>query len=691
MLKFALYVSNHGFGHSTRISALAEELIHYGVFCHIITTKPAFLFQDLNPHYFVLHNRAIDVGVKHSENLTVDIKRTINSLLELLSKRNEIMEREIEFLRREKIDCIIADIPFLVSDFAAYCHIPVFAVTNFEWHFIYSSLLVEEENTEKENGIVNNYNNLELSRRAASSGYTNFSTPEVANSLKPVLNLIWSLYQRFDGCFRLPFSTDESMSAFKDYISCGLLSRKKDKYKDIRLQYNLPKETPILLVMFGGEGTMELNYEALCSAYQGIVISTQAGIKAKNHIQVSMDDDFPDFISNADIILCKPGYSTLAEAVQAGKFIIYCPRLNYPEEKALIAGLKHYANCLQIDTLQLSAGQWKAIFEDIKPRKIRTKTYKNCNTEVAGLVLKKYTQLQNRRLLSVFDLGSNNLNYVLFDLEKRQIVHQTQLTTALGVAFKHNKISEKRLTSVKQIISKLLQLDSYLESEKVLLATGVMRFALNANLLTDWITDKYNIKCKIISSQEEIRYAYFSARQYKSGEEATLAIDIGGFSTEFINLDKEKKQQGNSLPFGLLTLLNDFNGDSETADNFIRQKLNDLPYKGSYRLVGIGLTYTYLAGVIFRCSYNEREKLEGKAITKKQLQELSHSLEVRDEQRYLPFLLEESYLPILKLSIAFNISLLDRFETSEIIVCNSGIAVGYAYWYSSKQRSKAQK
>ncbi len=110
-------------------------------------------------------------------------------------------------------------------------------------------------------------------------------------------------------------------------------------------------------------------------------------------------------------------------------------------------------------------------------------------------------------------------------------------------------------------------------------------------------------------------------------------------------------------------MLNDFNGDSETADNFIRQKLNDLPYKGSYCLVGIGLTYTYLAGVIFRCGYNEREKWKEKTITKKQLQELSHSLEVRDEQRYLPFLLEESYLPILKLSIAFNISLLDRFET----------------------------
>ena len=133
------------------------------VFFAILLLLNRLFFFKTSIRIILFYTTVIDVGVKHSENLTVDIKRTNNSLLELLSKRNEIMEREIEFLRREKIDCIIADIPFLVSDFAAYCHIPVFAVTNFEWHFIYSSLLVEEENTEKENGIVNNYNNLELS------------------------------------------------------------------------------------------------------------------------------------------------------------------------------------------------------------------------------------------------------------------------------------------------------------------------------------------------------------------------------------------------------------------------------------------------------------------------------------------------------------------------------------------------
>ena len=65
------------------------------------------------------------------------------------------------------------------------------------------------------------FNYTQQYRETASSEYRNDFT--VTNNLEPVLNSIWALYQRFDGCFRLPFSTDESMSAFKDYISCGLI------------------------------------------------------------------------------------------------------------------------------------------------------------------------------------------------------------------------------------------------------------------------------------------------------------------------------------------------------------------------------------------------------------------------------------------------------------------------------------
>jgi hypothetical protein len=134
------------------------------------------------------------------------------------------------------------------------------------------------------------------------------------------------------------------------------------------------------------------------------------------------------------------------------KFIIYCPRKKYPEETELIQGLSKYSNCLQIDTLQMNTKQWKAIFESIHIRKQPVDQYKNNNINVAGSILKKYAQMIGNNLVSVFDLGSNNLNYLLYSLDNKQIIHKTQLTTSLGKDFKNDKLSAKRLQSVKQII-----------------------------------------------------------------------------------------------------------------------------------------------------------------------------------------------------------------------------------------------
>ena len=101
-----------------------------------------------------------------------------------------------------------------------------------------------------------------------------------------------------------------------------------------------------------------------------------------------------------------------------------------------------------------------------------------------------------------------------------------------------------------------------------------MRKALNANLLTDWIEKHYEIKSKIISQEEEIRYVYYAARHFQSGEEAYLAIDIGGFSTEFIDLGNDEKIQGIGLPFGLMTLLNEFDVNCDTATKYIQDPVS---------------------------------------------------------------------------------------------------------------------
>ncbi len=651
MIKIALYVSNHGFGHASRISALAEELCNIGVFCHIIYMRNPFLFGNLNPTLSKMHQRALDTGVKHGQNLCSDLIATKQAILDLLSRRNDLIATELKFIREEKIDLIISDAPYLVSDIAAYASIPVYCVTNFEWHFIYSDLFAKDL------------------------------------SMKPVTNLIWALYKRMDACFRLPLSNESSVGAFSQTRACGLLARRKASYTKLRKNQGWDSKTRILLVMFGGEGAMEIDYEALCKGFNGIVISTSEGVKAKNHYRVNMEDDFLDLLYNADIVLCKPGYSTLAEAMQFGKFILYCPRKNYPEETALIEGMENYPNRLELRSLKMNPRQWKALFASLNPVHINDKQWDNKNSEIAGKILAEFLPGSQEKLLSVFDLGTNNLNYTLYNLSRNTIIHKSHVITGMGRGYKGNTINSYRISMAKKALRSILDIDAALETEKVMIATGISRIAENAKVIKDWVEHNYSINYQLITAKQEINYVYHAAKKWGSGEEA-IAIDIGGASTEVVYLDRYRKEQGTSLALGLLTLLNSCGEDINMAKLLIGNQLNKLLITHAQAIVGVGLTYSYLAAVVFGNANPDPDIFDGAVIPKSKLQTIASDLDKGITEPYLPYLSEKNYLPILRLNILFNISLLDKFGLSEIIVCSDGISVGYA---KARFRQKTQK
>ncbi|MCK9333608.1 MAG: hypothetical protein M0Q19_10655, partial [Candidatus Cloacimonetes bacterium] len=80
-MKVALYASNHGFGHASRISALAQSFIEFGIFVYLCTDRPQFLFQGLDPQFVVYRETKIDRGVVHKENLISDLPASKAALL----------------------------------------------------------------------------------------------------------------------------------------------------------------------------------------------------------------------------------------------------------------------------------------------------------------------------------------------------------------------------------------------------------------------------------------------------------------------------------------------------------------------------------------------------------------------------------------------------------------------------------
>jgi UDP:flavonoid glycosyltransferase YjiC (YdhE family) len=641
MMKIALYASSHGFGHASRIAALADSFIRFGIFVYLCTDRPRFLFQELREQDFEYRETRIDRGVVHKENLATDIEATKQALLELFNQREEIVAREVEFLREQRIDLVIADIPFFVIEACAYVGIPVFGVSNFDWSFVYASIFADDED------------------------------------MQPLINVIWGLYRRLDRSYLLDLGNSRSVPGFRAPISGGLLVREKNVIKDIRAKYQIEDEQPILLLMFGGEGALEIPLELICLAWDGVVMTPYHGSGIQNLITVPQDEDFLSLLYSADLVLCKPGYSTFSEILSMGKSMIYIPRKNYPEEDVLIQGLQEYPAAKMVEDFPTDLRSIRDLFASVLRGNFE---HNSSNRELAGRIMADYIGIKyaQDRIVSVCDLGSNNMNYVLFNKSREKVIHRAWCTTGLGKDIKGEHLTERSIMRAFYAMEDILERDKWIDSNKYLIATGVNRKAANAHDLLKRIKSEWSYKTRIISAKDEMKYAWYAALPWMDSGKNNLVIDIGGASTELTWLGLRNKTTGISLDFGLQSLIRD-EADGESSILKVRTAFTALPDLLNVNIIAVGLTGTVMLRFINQMSYRQILENPVMRIGINDLQSFRANL--KSQQDAYNSVTDSQYeLDSINMAALIMQQLLDRYDCWNFMVCNDGISIGYAKW-----------
>src|SRR5574341_2068301 len=116
----AFYITGHGFGHATRMAAVASALAEQvpGLRLSLVSTAPEWLFSLNLPGGCQIRPRALDVGVIQYDPIRLDPAATLAAYTRLLARQPALVEEEAETLRREHVDLVVADIPpaaFLVA------------------------------------------------------------------------------------------------------------------------------------------------------------------------------------------------------------------------------------------------------------------------------------------------------------------------------------------------------------------------------------------------------------------------------------------------------------------------------------------------------------------------------------------------------------------------------------------------
>jgi hypothetical protein len=80
----------------------------------------------------------------------------------------------------------------------------------------------------------------------------------------------------------------------------------------------------------------------------------------------SLPVPFPKLLASADVIMTKPGYSTIIDAVTQDRPILYVRRYNFADEEPMVQYLHRYGRGVELSMDDFEQGSWEAALHRLK-------------------------------------------------------------------------------------------------------------------------------------------------------------------------------------------------------------------------------------------------------------------------------------------------------------------------------------
>ncbi|KAF8969229.1 transmembrane amino acid transporter protein-domain-containing protein [Flammula alnicola] len=143
-LCLAYYCSGHGYGHATRVSAFARHLLSSEgadrPLIYIVSSAPEHVFADSIACGARYRYAEIDPVIVQPLAYRVDRRKSVEVLKKFLSKKDELLERERQWLLQVQANSVLSDAAFLGCLAARAAGLPSVLITNFSFDAVYSYL-----------------------------------------------------------------------------------------------------------------------------------------------------------------------------------------------------------------------------------------------------------------------------------------------------------------------------------------------------------------------------------------------------------------------------------------------------------------------------------------------------------------------------------------------------------------------
>jgi hypothetical protein len=336
------YVSGHGFGHATRMAALARAICARSDRTLAVRSPAPHRIFTSRVGQLRCSRAEIDVGLLQQGGLDIDFAASLDAHETFGAGWNDAVEREARWISQLGAELVIADIPALAFAAAQRAGVRAVGVGNFGWDWILDA-------------------------------YT-----ETEPRWSPIVDRYRAAYATADHLFRLPLAGD--MSAFPNITDVSLLVNRSDVDADecrraVGIAAN--ERRRIVLFSFGGLGEVATSSDATDSAtdtdgYLFIGIGPRpSGFVGDWLDATSRAIPHERLICAADAVLGKPGFSTVAEVLAHERRFLFVSREHFRENEILVQGLRRHGCAREIPRHDFASGRLRphldALFEQAPP------------------------------------------------------------------------------------------------------------------------------------------------------------------------------------------------------------------------------------------------------------------------------------------------------------------------------------
>ncbi len=320
-------ISGHGYGHAAQVVPVLNAVgaLVPGVTAILRTTVPASFFRNRLTIPWDLQPVQQDIGCVQDCPLTIDVEATWASYHRFHETWEARLSDEITAMQVASPALIIGDTPYLALEAGFRAQIPTVALASFTWDLVLKEYCHASDLSQQQ-----------------------------------LIQCIRGSYAKADMALRI--TPAPRIDAFSHIIDIGPIASPTSPERDqLASALALAPNERTVLVGFGGIPLTSLPLEQIeqLRHYRFLFDGPVPPGYSRIHSTETLPFSFKTLLASVDIIMTKPGYGTIVEAVALQQPVVYVRRYNFADEPPLVDYLHRYGRGVELSIDNFTQGRWE--------------------------------------------------------------------------------------------------------------------------------------------------------------------------------------------------------------------------------------------------------------------------------------------------------------------------------------------